>query len=165
MARQTPDKRHWLHNPRGEYTTKSFTRAVWELKLEDQDSSNIIKGMRKGLAPHRAEIITWFALLGRMNTRDKLLRLKIIKIEEAECPIFKSEIESVNHLFTHCEFSWRIWTSIMRWWHIEIVLPKSQSNCSKFGWKRGEPVPKESAGSGIFRGYFFPLGPSKSGGT
>lgn len=81
--------------------------------------------MRKGLVLYRVEIIIWFVLFGRMNIRDKLFRFKIIKIEEVECSIFKFEIESVNYLFIYCEFLWRIWMLIMRWWYIEIVLLKS----------------------------------------
>lgn len=42
--------------------------------------------MWSGIVPYRIEIFTWFAILGRLNTRMKLASLGIISIEESVIP-------------------------------------------------------------------------------
>lgn len=71
-----------------------------------------VKGMWRGLVPHRIEVFTWFAILEGLNTRSKLVNLGIIAEEESKCVLCGHCQEDHSHLFIHCTFSWNLWT----WW-------------------------------------------------
>jgi ribonuclease HI len=118
----TMDKIWWKHNKSGEYSTRSFTQAWWNLK----DTNHDLRHVWKGLAPPRAELLVWFILQEKMNTRSRLKRLNILK-EDATvvCPFCELEEESVSHLLMHCLFSWKTWMKVLEWWH--IILPMSNS--------------------------------------
>ncbi|KAL4316202.1 hypothetical protein AHAS_Ahas15G0261500 [Arachis hypogaea] len=56
----------------------------------------------KRLISPRIELFTWFVLVGRINTKDRLSRLSIIERSDNVCVICSKEIESVQHLFVTC---------------------------------------------------------------
>lgn len=64
--------------------------------------------------PHnipKASFVTWMAILGRLNTGD---RLNLFGISQSpECVFCKDPCESHNHLFFNCPFSSKIWASIL----------------------------------------------------
>ncbi|XP_029146965.1 uncharacterized protein [Arachis hypogaea] len=71
-----------------EVTSYSFTRTVW-----------------KGLVLPRVELFVWFALIGRVNTKDRLSRFGIISQEDVTCVLCNNEVEDVYHLFLGCVFA------------------------------------------------------------
>ncbi|KAL4276601.1 hypothetical protein AHAS_Ahas20G0223500 [Arachis hypogaea] len=62
--------------------------------------------MWKGLVPPRVELLVWFALVGRVNTKERLCRLGIVNNEDNMCALCNTNVENVHHLFLACEFSW-----------------------------------------------------------
>lgn len=77
----------------------------------------------RGLAPPRAEILVWFVLHGRLNTKERLARLNIIPLSAALCPLCSLENETVEHLFFECMRSWRIWSDCFLWWELPWCCP------------------------------------------
>lgn len=55
-----------------------------------------------GLTPHRIEVFTWLALLGKNNSREKLLKLNIIGVSEAICPLCNLHMKALT---TSCFFA------------------------------------------------------------
>ncbi|XP_057720288.1 uncharacterized protein LOC130934768 [Arachis stenosperma] len=75
-----------------EITSYSFTSAIW-----------------KGFVPPRIELFSWFVLVGRVNTKDKLRRLGVINPNDRTCVLCGKSVESAFHLFVGCEISWQVW--------------------------------------------------------
>ncbi|XP_016199199.1 uncharacterized protein LOC107640163 [Arachis ipaensis] len=73
-------------------TSYSFTRAVW-----------------KGFVPPRVELFTWFVLVGRMNTKDRLCRFQVIAHQDNRCVLCGKAEETAFHLFLECEITWQVW--------------------------------------------------------
>ena len=63
----------------------------------------------RGPAPSKAELLVWFLILGRLNTRDRLRRLNVLRINDLSCPLCNSKVESTSHLFFSCKFAWELW--------------------------------------------------------
>lgn len=65
--------------------------------------------------------------LGRVKTCSYLLNLNIISREQAFCSFCNSEIETVQHLFFSCPFTWQIWTDSFKWWGTSSVIHEDPS--------------------------------------
>nr|XP_029148315.1 uncharacterized protein LOC114925208 [Arachis hypogaea] len=74
-----------------EVISYSFTRTIW-----------------KGLVPPRVELFVWFALIGRVNTKDRLSQFGIISHEDVTCVLCNNGVEDVHHLFLGCIFAWQL---------------------------------------------------------
>lgn len=79
-AHELGDKLFWAFDKSGYFTTKSCT---FELnKLSPPFHHDAVKGLWKGVIPHRIEVFVWTALLRKINTRHKLASIGIISSEE-----------------------------------------------------------------------------------
>ncbi|KAL4373265.1 hypothetical protein AHAS_Ahas05G0064500 [Arachis hypogaea] len=65
-----------------EITSYSFTITIW-----------------KCLIPLRMELFIWFTLIGRVNTKERLHRLGIIRYGANICVLCKKDVEYIHHLF------------------------------------------------------------------
>lgn len=82
-----------------------------------------IKSVWVGLVPRRIKVFVWLALMGKINTRNKLASLGIIPSENNLCPLWLLEPETSEHLLLHCVISSQIlscWTDL---WQISWVFP------------------------------------------
>ena len=43
------------------------------------------------------------------------------------CAFCKSGVETMDHLFMDCKWSWSPWTICLRWWDVVACMPKSLS--------------------------------------
>ncbi|XP_015970138.1 uncharacterized protein LOC107493575 [Arachis duranensis] len=66
------------------------------------------------MVPPRIELFGWFVLIGRVNTKERLSRLGVIRLSDTLCVLCKKEIESVEHLFLLCEYTWQVWCRWLR---------------------------------------------------
>ena len=64
------------------------------------------------IAPPRVEFMTWLALLGKLNTREMLMKKGIIPPEANVCTFCSSQPESIDHLLLGCSLSRNIWISL-----------------------------------------------------
>ncbi|XP_025692385.1 uncharacterized protein [Arachis hypogaea] len=80
-----------------EITSYSFTRAIW-----------------KGFVPPRIELLSWFVLIGRVNTKDRLCRLRVLDQNDKLCVLCSKSEETVFHLFLGCDITWQVWCA---WLH------------------------------------------------
>ena len=53
------------------------------------------------MAPPKVELLVWFLVLGKLNTKDKLISLNIIPTSEGNCVNCGEHVESIGHLFSH----------------------------------------------------------------
>nr|XP_029145892.1 uncharacterized protein LOC114924758 [Arachis hypogaea] len=86
---------------------------------DDILSYKFTNGIWKGIVPPLVELFTWFVLVGRVNTKDRLSRLGIIEQSDNICVVCTKEIETIQHLFVTCEFAWQVWRAWIS--HVGLV--------------------------------------------
>ena len=120
---EAQDRFIWAHSKSGEYSTKSLTLEL--AKLRPPIHHDAIKGLWKGLVPHRIEVFVWIALMGKINTRSKLATLGITPMENNICPLCSTDPESSEHLLLHCSLSQQLWNWWLELWKIKWAFPFS----------------------------------------
>ncbi|XP_057761477.1 uncharacterized protein LOC130981788 [Arachis stenosperma] len=108
-----------------EITSYSFTSAIW-----------------KGFVPPRIELFSWFVLVGRVNTKDRLCRLGVINPNDRTCVLCGKSVESALHLFAGCEISWQVWCAWLfalgRKWTMPGTLKQHFESWTNTTARRGE---------------------------
>lgn len=110
----------WTPSKSGNFTTKSFPMELD--KLQPPPHHDAIKGVWKRLVPHRIEVFVWIALMGKINTRNKLASLEIIPPQNNIYPLCLYESESSDHLLLHCHLASQLWNWWMNLWNIKWVF-------------------------------------------
>lgn len=113
----------WQLNKSGNFSVKSITMELAKSAAHLPPSPDKPKKLWAGLIPPRIEIFTWLALLGKLNSRDRLLKLKIIEEPESKCPLCLEHLESSDHLLLLCSFSWKIWSWWLKIWDLNWSFP------------------------------------------
>ncbi|XP_015969301.1 uncharacterized protein LOC107492758 [Arachis duranensis] len=109
------DNMVWKFDSKGVFSTKSVVQVLQSETLSDEIMSySYTSSVWQGMVPLRIELFGWFVLIGRVNTRERLSRLGVIRLSDTLCVLCKKEIESVEHLFLLCELTWQVWCSWLR---------------------------------------------------
>ncbi|XP_050238092.1 uncharacterized protein LOC126687576 [Mercurialis annua] len=103
-----PDKVIWKLQKNGVFTVNS----AWKEMNSNQDrvSWHSIVWFPGQIPRH--SFVTWLALLGRLNTKDKLIKWGVINSNV--CSLCNQEAEDIEHLFFDCCFSAHIWGKVLR---------------------------------------------------
>ncbi|XP_016206859.1 uncharacterized protein LOC107647279 [Arachis ipaensis] len=110
LIAEVQDRVVWKFDKEGVYTTNSFVQVLQEATLdEDILRYRFTKEIWRGFVLPRVELFSWFALIGRINTKDWLSRLGILGPHDNLCVLCKKAVESVHYLLVACEFSWQVW--------------------------------------------------------
>ncbi|XP_074277000.1 uncharacterized protein LOC141600656 [Silene latifolia] len=117
------DRVYWEFGKADGYTAKSFVDAFYSLKYEDVERKQWFTLIWKNLAPPRYEIILWAILWKRVNTKDRILKWKTLYWDEMTCVFCRDVLETPNHLFLHCRFSWKLWMDCCAEWSINWICP------------------------------------------
>jgi len=62
----------------------------------------------------KVEFFMWLALLGKLNTKEKLCKKGILFASQSSCTFCSSHIENLDHVLLNCPFSWRVWVFIAK---------------------------------------------------
>lgn len=77
-------------------------------------------------APPKAKFITWLTWRGKLKTTVFLSRIRGLRGNgNLQCVLCKVGEESSNHLLLSCSFVWHVWSNIIDWWGLQLVLPGS----------------------------------------
>ena len=117
------DKCYWSFQKFCRFSTKSFTKSV--LKLQS-DNNELIQHATKvccKIAPPKVELLVWFLVLGKLNTKDRLANPNIITNGNVNCVLCNSHVESIDHLFFSCNYSWKLWCSYLNMFKVVWVMP------------------------------------------
>ncbi|XP_016173903.1 uncharacterized protein LOC107616461 [Arachis ipaensis] len=105
----------WKFDSKWVFSTKSVVQVLQSETLSDEITSySFTSSVWRGAIPPRIELFGWFVLIGRVNTKERLSRLGVIRLNDNLCVLCQKEIESVEHLFLHCELTWQVWCSWLR---------------------------------------------------
>ena len=99
----------WKHDDAGIYSMKSFVSKAGSLLGTKKEVHNIFNSLWKGVAHPGAKLVVWFAMIGRLKTKDLLHKLHIIQDADLRCVFCNDAVESIDHLFVECYFSWQVW--------------------------------------------------------
>ena len=65
--------------------------------------------------PLKVSILTWRLLRDRWPTKNNLLRRGIISTANSFCLAGCEQVETVQHLFLHCDLSSSLWQQVQNW--------------------------------------------------
>jgi hypothetical protein len=85
----------------------------------------VFKNLWKCGAPSKISAFSWQLILDRIQTKDNLVKRRIIDDQQGHCVLCGLAPESATHLFLHCHFAAKVWYDITRWLGFIIVLPHS----------------------------------------
>ncbi|KAK3230651.1 hypothetical protein Dsin_002532 [Dipteronia sinensis] len=114
----------WKFSSNGLFSVGSFRMRLDELDNEDQW---LTRSSWHGFCPHKVEVFAWQLLRNRVLVREVLQRFGCLQDSSLVCPLCNNGIESINHLFLHCHWTWDLWTRCMGWWNVSscsMVLSK-----------------------------------------
>ena len=110
LSRSVRDTVRWGQNDK--FSVKSlYTKAVTQME-NDGSVDRLICSVWQKLAPPKVELMVWLALLGKLNTRDRLVKEKMIPAELNYCTFCNSHNEGIDHVLLSCPVFWSIWKSI-----------------------------------------------------
>eukprot|EP00253_Pinus_taeda_P008825 PITA_08825 len=99
----------WAHGISGGYSPKEGYNYLMEKKGWG-DPEWWSKNLWKLKCPQKSRILLWCMLRRKIPTWD-ILQTRFI-IGPGRCPLCKANEESINHLFTECPVSLKLWTEI-----------------------------------------------------
>jgi len=109
LARRAIDKRVWVLEPFGKFTSKSFFIALSHPHHPEPSFPH--KKIWKPEVPPKIKAFFWIIVLSRINTMDMLQRRKpFIALSPQWCYLCHKDEESVDHIFFHCSFTTKVWT-------------------------------------------------------
>jgi hypothetical protein len=85
----------------------------------------VFKNLWKCGAPSKVCAFSWQLILDRIQTKDNLVKHRIINEQQGQCVLCGSVPETAIHLFLHCNFAAAVWYGIMCWLGFIIVLPNT----------------------------------------
>jgi len=56
--------------------------------------------------------MVWLALLGKLNTKEMLVKKKILPEECNVCSFCSQQAETCDHLLLHCSVAWHVWSDL-----------------------------------------------------
>ena len=95
------------------YFVKSFISLVAAKQNQQMEIQHIFTNIWEGWAPPKVELMVWFAILGRLCTKDRLKKINLLHGDNFRCVFCGVMEESNDYLFIHCMFTWKIWCMCM----------------------------------------------------
>ncbi|KAJ0918571.1 putative reverse transcriptase zinc-binding domain-containing protein [Helianthus annuus] len=111
------DKWSWTPDNSGIFSTAS----VKALSEEVDNSGNSVWKWKGSWIPSKCKIFIWRSNLGRIPTRNALAR-RDIQIDSEDCILCSDASETVDHIFSACEVSLRVWHRLSVWAKIPPIF-------------------------------------------
>ncbi|KAK3223218.1 hypothetical protein Dsin_010243 [Dipteronia sinensis] len=122
-----PDTLYWSYESNGLFSVKSYWQHLEERHMGD---STYFTDIWRGFCPPKIETFVWQLIHGRILVKIVIHRFGVTTGLNMECPLCLLEVETVDHLFLGCNWSWRLWFkcmslcdvcgcssySILQWW-------------------------------------------------
>jgi len=94
------------------FCTKGLMTEVGKVNQRNVIVDNLASTVWMKVAPPKVEFMTWLALLGKLNTREMLVRKGILNSEDNKCSFCQSNPETLDHLLLSCAVSRNVWNNI-----------------------------------------------------
>ncbi|KAK2652028.1 hypothetical protein Ddye_011884 [Dipteronia dyeriana] len=102
----------WKFNDNGKFTVNSMSRC---LEVGNSGEVGVFDGVWQGLCPSKIELLVWQLLHDRVLVKEVLQKFGLQLDDSVECPLCSDGVETIDHLFLNCRWSWRLWQLCMKW--------------------------------------------------
>ena len=100
LVRDASDQLLWCGKP--SFATKSLTAEECRISLGNVAVDHLASTVWMNIAPPRVKFMVWLALLGKLHTKDILVKKRIIAEERNLCSFCSMHTETCDHLLMHC---------------------------------------------------------------
>ena len=123
---------HILWCRKQSFTVKSLLSEACKISQGGVIVDTLTPTVWMNIAPPRVEFMVWLALLGKLNTREMLMRKGIISQEANVCTFCLSQSEDIDHILLRCMLSRNIWNCLAT--DLGITLQASQNFRMFYDW-------------------------------
>ncbi|KAK2639283.1 hypothetical protein Ddye_027078 [Dipteronia dyeriana] len=106
----------WSFSSSSVFSVCSFKITLEELSTDEQD---VFSMPWKGWCLLEIEIFAWQPLRGKVLVADILQRFDMGV--DSVCKLCNKELETLNHTFIHCDWSWKVRLQGISWWGTVIT--------------------------------------------
>ena len=132
MCNSLEDKRIWLADSSGLFSCKSA--FAWLRRGNSFPVNHHAKCIWKLSIPVKVKVFVWILVLDKLNVQSILQRRRPYpSLSPGWCILCKRHNESIDHLFLHCDFAFRLWTNILKEFGTEWVIPRSTKDLLTLG--------------------------------
>ena len=118
------DRREWKGDFSGVFSCKSA--FVWMRNDNALPLNFPTKTIWKTSVPAKVKVFIWLLVLGKVNVHTTMQKRRPYHyLSPGWCVLCKKENKSIDHLFLHCQFSFRLWCKIVKEFNREWVTPRS----------------------------------------
>ncbi|CAM8969112.1 unnamed protein product [Rhodiola kirilowii] len=126
LKEEVDDKVVWAFSSEGKFSTNSLLKAASAIRSRKKGWEVMPTRLWLGIAPPKVEMLVWRIFLDSIPSKALLSERRILlREEDLFCVLCGGEKETSDHLFIHCEWSWRLWTDGLTWWGSSWVAPQS----------------------------------------
>ena len=124
MSTSVEDRRDWIVDSSGLFSCKSA--FIWVRKDDSLPVNLHAKIIWKLNIPVKVKVFSWLLVLGKVSVHTNLQKRRPYQsLSPGWCVLCKKNDESIDHLFLHCEFSFRLWCKFLKEFGRLWVIPKS----------------------------------------
>jgi hypothetical protein len=103
---------------------KKLAEEEYDANLWGEEEKQVLGEIWKSLASSKVVALSWKGLLDRIPTRDNLAKRHVFPPNASLLRVLCNEVnESTNHLFLHCNVTWKIWSKILNWLEVNTITP------------------------------------------
>ncbi|KAJ9567662.1 hypothetical protein OSB04_003628 [Centaurea solstitialis] len=113
----------WTLDRKGLYTVGSLRSAVDDMSLK---RSGVLTKWNKAV-PTKVRIHNWRVSLDRLPTKQNLLKRGVV-LDNALCPLSKSEPETRDHVFAACWVTIEVRRKLNAWWNLWVENANNHQN-------------------------------------
>ena len=133
------DQLLWCGKP--SFCTRSMVTEAVRISLSNVAVDNLVSTVWKNIAPPKVEFMVWLALLGKLNTKELLMRKGLRTPDDTLCCFCSTHTETSDHLLVCCQISWHIWSIIAA--DLGIRLEAQQSLRQLYEWWMARYTPNK----------------------
>jgi len=114
---QGEDEWRWNLENHGVFTVSSTYKKLANIVIVETErvgeENRVFAHMWKCSAPSKVAVLSWKGFHNRLSTRVNLIRRNAFPPDAISLCVFCNDAdESTNHLFLHCDVSWKIWAKV-----------------------------------------------------
>ena len=104
------DKVTW--STKGTFTVKELMSEATKIRDGLAEVDSLVCNVWKNVAPPKVEFMLWLALLGKLNTKDLLVKKGVLPNQANQCSLCHAHPENIDHILLQCQFSWQVWCNV-----------------------------------------------------
>jgi hypothetical protein len=118
----------WTASEEDSFTVKtaysSLATDLVNTDMFDADEKHVFEHIWCSPAPSKVVVFSWQLLHYRLPTRSNLAHRNCLPLDVSQaCVMCNGFIETVNHLFLHCNVSFSVWYAVFNWLGVVTVMP------------------------------------------